>query len=41
VLDDKDGSILGTIDIGGAPEQAVTDGRGRIYVTSKTKPLSP
>jgi len=32
VLDDKDGSILGTIDIGGAPEQAAADGRGRIYV---------
>ena len=32
VLDDKDGSILGTIDIGGAPEQAATDGHGRIYV---------
>ena len=26
VLDDKDGAILGTINIGGAPEQAVTDG---------------
>jgi DNA-binding beta-propeller fold protein YncE len=32
VLDDKDGTILGTIDIGGAPEQAATDGRGKIYV---------
>ena len=32
VLDDKDGSILGTIDIGGAPEQAATDGAGKIYV---------
>ena len=32
VLDDRDGSILGTIDIGGAPEEAATDGRGRIYV---------
>ena len=32
VIDDKDGSILGTIDIGGAPEQAATDGRGKIYV---------
>lgn len=32
VLDDKDGAILGTIDIGGAPEQAATDGRGKIYV---------
>src|SRR5580704_4189382 len=28
VLDDKDGSILGTIDIGGAPEQAAADGQG-------------
>ena len=32
VLDDKDGAILGTIDIGGAPEQAAADGRGKIYV---------
>jgi DNA-binding beta-propeller fold protein YncE len=37
VLDDKDGSILGTIDIGGAPEQAVTDGRGKIYVDIEDK----
>jgi DNA-binding beta-propeller fold protein YncE len=37
VLDDKDGSILGTIDIGGAPEQAVTDGKGRIYVDIEDK----
>lgn len=32
VLDDKDGSILGTINIGGAPEEAATDGQGKIYV---------
>ena len=32
VLDDKDGSILGTIDIGGAPEEGATDGNGKIYV---------
>jgi hypothetical protein len=32
VLDDRDGSVLGTIDIGGAPEQAATDGRGKIFV---------
>src|SRR5580692_2502986 len=32
VIDDKDGTILGTIDIGGAPEQAATDGQGKIYV---------
>jgi len=37
VLDDKDGSILGTIDIGGAPEQAATDGRGKIYVDIEDK----
>jgi DNA-binding beta-propeller fold protein YncE len=37
VLDDKDGSILGTIDIGGAPEQAQSDGRGHIYVDIEDK----
>jgi DNA-binding beta-propeller fold protein YncE len=37
VLDDKDGSILGTTDIGGAPEQAVTDGQGKIYVDIEDK----
>ena len=37
VLDDKDGSILGTIDIGGAPEQAVADGQGKIYVDIEDK----
>ncbi len=37
VLDDKDGTILGTIDIGGMPEQAATDGRGHIYVDIEDK----
>jgi DNA-binding beta-propeller fold protein YncE len=37
VLDDKDGTILGTIDIGGAPEQAATDGHGKIYVDIEDK----
>jgi DNA-binding beta-propeller fold protein YncE len=37
VLDDTDGSILGTIDIGGAPEQAVTDLKGHIYVDIEDK----
>jgi len=32
VIDAKDGSVLGTIDLGGAPEQAVTDGKGHLYV---------
>ena len=30
VIDAKDGSIVGTIDLGGAPEQAVTDGNGHV-----------
>jgi DNA-binding beta-propeller fold protein YncE len=32
VIDAKDGAVLGTIDLGGAPEQAATDERGHIYV---------
>jgi len=31
-LDGKDGSIVGTIDLGGAPEQAASDGQGHLYV---------
>ena len=37
VLDDKDGSILRTINIGGVPEQAMTDGHGKIYVDIEDK----
>jgi len=37
VLDDKDGAILGTISIGGAPEEAATDGHGRIYIDIEDK----
>ncbi len=37
VIDAKDGSIVGTIDLGGAPEQAVTDGKGHIYVDIEDK----
>jgi len=32
VIDAKDGAVLGTIDLGGAPEQAVTDGKGHVYI---------
>jgi hypothetical protein len=32
-----DGSIVGTIDLGGAPEQGVTDGKGHIYVDIEDK----
>jgi DNA-binding beta-propeller fold protein YncE len=37
VINAKDGSIAGTIDLGGAPEQAVTDGKGHIYVDIEDK----
>jgi DNA-binding beta-propeller fold protein YncE len=32
VIDAKDGSLLGTVDLGGVPEQAVGDGKGMLYV---------
>lgn len=37
VIDAKEGSVLGTIDLGGAPEQAVSDGAGHIYVDVSDK----
>ncbi|MEI8283061.1 MAG: hypothetical protein WCG75_11695 [Armatimonadota bacterium] len=37
VIDSATGDVLGTIDLGGAPEQAVTDGRGHIYVDLEDK----
>ncbi|MDQ6676765.1 MAG: YncE family protein [Acidobacteriota bacterium] len=37
VIDSKDGAVLGTIDLGGAPEQAVTDGKGKIYIDIEDK----
>ena len=37
VIDAKDGSVVGTIDLGGAPEQAATDGNGHIYVDIEDK----
>ncbi|HZP47706.1 MAG TPA: hypothetical protein VFB07_04185 [Vicinamibacterales bacterium] len=37
VLDGKDGSIVGTIDLGGAPEQAQSDGNGRVFVDIEDK----
>jgi DNA-binding beta-propeller fold protein YncE len=37
VIDAKDGSIVGTIDLGGAPEQAATDGKGHIYIDIEDK----
>lgn len=32
VIDPKDGSIAGTIDLGGAPEQGASDGKGHVYI---------
>jgi DNA-binding beta-propeller fold protein YncE len=32
VIDSKDGAVLGTIDLGGVPEQGVADGKGKLYV---------
>jgi DNA-binding beta-propeller fold protein YncE len=32
VIDSKDGKMLGTIDLGGVPEQGVPDGKGMLYV---------
>ena len=32
VIDAKDGAVIGTIDLGGVPEQGVGDGKGMLYV---------
>jgi DNA-binding beta-propeller fold protein YncE len=32
VIEAKDGTVVGTIDLGGVPEQAVGDGQGMLYV---------
>ena len=37
VIDTKDGSIVGTIDLGGAPEQGASDGNGHLYITLEDK----
>jgi hypothetical protein len=37
VIDAKDGSIVGTIDLGGAPEQGVSDGKGHLYIDLEDK----
>ena len=37
VIDSKDGSVLGTIDLGGAPEQAVSDEAGHLYIDIEDK----
>ena len=37
VIDAKDGSIAGTVDLGGEPEQAVSDGKGHIWIDIEDK----
>ena len=37
MIDAKDGSVVGTLDLGGAPEEAVSDGKGTIYVNISDK----
>ncbi len=37
VIEAKDGSIVGTVDLGGAPEQAASDGKGHVYVDLEDK----
>ena len=32
VINSKDGTVVGTIDLGGVPEQGVSDGKGTLYV---------
>jgi DNA-binding beta-propeller fold protein YncE len=37
VIDPKDGAITGTIDLGGQPEQAASDGLGHVYIDLEDK----
>lgn len=37
VIDAKDGALLGTFNVGGDPEQAVSDGKGHLYIDIEDK----
>jgi DNA-binding beta-propeller fold protein YncE len=37
VINAADGSVVGTVDLGGAPEQAVTDSKGHLFVDIEDK----
>ena len=39
IIDSKDGSVVGTLDLGGAPEQAATDGKGHLWVDLEDKDM--
>jgi len=36
-IDAADGKVVGTVDVGGAPEQMVSDGKGRLFVDVENK----
>ena len=38
VVDAKDGTVLGNIDLGGMPEQTVADGKGTVYQVLQDRP---
>jgi len=38
VVDAKDGTVLGNVDLGGIPEQTVADGKGTIYQVLQDRP---
>jgi DNA-binding beta-propeller fold protein YncE len=40
VIDAKDGTVVGTIDLGGTPEEGVADGAGMLYVVMQDTPGS-
>jgi hypothetical protein len=37
IVDAKEGTVVGTLDLGGGPEQAVSDGKGTVYVNISDK----
>ena len=37
IIDTKDGSIVGTLELGGSPEQAVSDGKGHMWIDLEDK----
>ena len=37
IIDAKEGTVVGTLDLGGAPEEGVSDGKGTVYVNISDK----
>src|SRR5215468_9124461 len=38
VVDAKDGTVLGNVDLGGTPEQTIADGKGKVYQVLQERP---